>query len=139
MNKEVEFLTDKDILNYIEFIKEVFDYDVKKENIKKLIKKNKVLIIKNKEKIIASAIIEENFESIKNQKYFSLSYLGVLKSYRRMGYATHLFDKINELATANNISYLELHSGNQRRSAHYFYKSENFKIKDTTVFVKLYN
>ena len=55
-----------------------------------------------------------------------------------MGYASRLFEKVEELVQKNEIKYIELTSGNQRRSAHYFYKSKNFKIKDTTVFVKLY-
>jgi len=55
-----------------------------------------------------------------------------------MGYASKIFEKVEELAQKNNISYLELTSGNHRKAAHYFYKNNNFKIKDTTVFVKLY-
>lgn len=138
MNKEVEFLHKKDIDSYIELMKNVFDYDVQKESIEKLIRKNKVLIIKKDEKVVASAILEERFEYIKNQKYYFLSYLGVLKECRREGYASKLFEKIDELVKENDICYLELTSGNQRRGAHYFYKSKDFKIKDTTVFVKLY-
>lgn len=138
MNKEVEYLKKNDIDNYIEIIDELFGYIPQKQAIEKLIKKNKVLIIKKNDKIIATATLEERFEYIKNQKYYYLSYLGVKKEYRRMGYATKIFEKINELVEENNISYLELTSGNQRRVAHYFYKSKDFKIKDTTVFVKLY-
>lgn len=134
----VEYLKKKDINSYIEFIKEIFDYSANSESIEKLIRKNKVLIIKKDEKVIASAVLEERFEYIKNQKYYYLGYLGVLKQYRREGYASKLFEKIEELVKENNISYLELTSGNQRRVAHYFYKSKDFKIKDTTVFVKLY-
>lgn len=138
MNKEVEYLKKKDIDSYIDFIKTIFDYEVDSSAIEKLIRKNKVLIIKKGNKIVASATLEERFEYIKNQKYYYLSYLGVLKQYRREGYASKIFEKIDELVKENNISYLELTSGNQRRVAHYFYKSKNFKIKDTTVFVKLY-
>ncbi len=138
MYKEVEFLKKKDIVNYVEFIKRVFDYDANIEIIEKLIRKNKVLIIKNDNKIIASAMLEERFEYIKNQKYYYIGYLGVLKEYRRKGYATKLFDKIDEMVKENNICYLELTSGNHRRDAHYFYKSKDFKIKDTTVFIKFY-
>ena len=138
MNKEVEYLKKKDINSYGDFIKEIFDYDINKEAIENLIKNNSVLVIKKDSKIIASAVIEERFEYIKNQKYYTLSYLGVLKEYRREGYASKIFKKIEELISKNNISYLELTSGNQRRMAHYFYKSKNFKIKDSTVFIKLY-
>lgn len=138
MNKEVEFLKKSDISEYAEFVKIIFDYDISFEAIEKLLKKGKVLIIKKGNKIVASAILEERVEYIKNQKYYYLGYLGVIKEYRRMGYATKIFEKVEELINENNINYLELTSGNQRRAAHYFYKKNNFKIKDTSVFVKLY-
>lgn len=128
-----------DIDSYIDFIKEVFDYSINLENVEKLIKKNKVFIIKEENDIVASVILEERFEYIKNSKYYFLSYLGVRKKYRRMGYASILIGKINNLALENNVKYLELNSGNQRKSAYYLYQKNNFKIKDTTVFVKFYN
>ena len=135
---EVEVLNKKYIASYIDFIKEIFDYDVESSAMEKLIRKNKVLIIKRDERVVASATLEERFEYIRNQKFYCLTYLGVLKEYRRRGYATKIFEKINELVEENNINYLELTSGNQRRVAHYFYKSKDFKIKDTTVFVKFF-
>ena len=138
MDKKVEYLKKKDIGSYIRFIKETFDYDANQELIEKMIRKDKVLIIKKDNIVVASVIIEENTEYIKNQKYYYLKYLGVLKEYRREGYASKLFEKVDALARENNISYIELTSGNHRRSAHCFYKDKQFKIKDTTVFVKLY-
>ena len=137
--KEVEVLKKKDIKLYISFIKEIFDYDIDKTIVENLMKSNKILIIKNSDKIIASTIIEERLEYIKNKKYYYLSYLGVLKEYRREGYASKIFEEVEKLVNKNNIDYIELSSGNQRRIAQYFYKSKNFKIKDTTIFVKLYN
>lgn len=139
MSIEVENLKKKDIDSYIKFIDEIFGYQCDKDAIEKLIKKHKVLVIKNEDEVIASVTLEERFEYIKNQKYYYISYLGVKKEYRRKGYASKLFDKVEELIKENDISYLELTSGNQRRVAHYFYKSKNFKIKDTMVFVKIYN
>ena len=88
--------------------------------------------------MVASVILEEITEYIKNQKYYYINYLGVKKNCRRNGYASKLFEKIEELVRENGINYIELTSGNQRRNAHYFYKSKNFKIKDTMVFVKIY-
>lgn len=135
---EVELLKKKDIDEYIKLIYEIFGYESNKEAIEKLIKKSKVLIIKKDDIIVASANIEERYEYIKDQKYYFVSYLGVKKEYRRKGYASKIFEKIENLVKENDIKYLELTSGNQRRSAHYFYKTNNFKIKDTTVFVKIY-
>ena len=102
-------------------------------------RKNIILVIKDNNKVVASATLTEGFEYIKNKKYYKVNYLGVLKDYRREGYATNLFNEIEVLVMKNDIDYLELTSGNQRRTAHYFYKSKNFKIKDTTVFVKIYD
>lgn len=134
----VEVLKKKDIKSYIEHIKHIFDYEVKETAIENLIRKNKVLIIKKDNNIIASVIVQERFEYIKNKKYYKLEYLGVSKQHRREGLATKLFEKIEEMIKENNIDYIELTSGNQRRGAYYFYKNNHFKIKDTTVFIKFY-
>lgn len=136
--KEVEYLTKEDINSYIKFINDVFDYETKQEDIEKMIGNQKILIIKNQDKIIASVAIDEKYEYIKGVKFYHLGYFGVLKEYRRMGYANILFEKIEELVKENNIKYLELTSGNHRKAAHYLYQSRGFKIKDTTVFVKIY-
>jgi len=138
MNKEVEYLKKENIDSYINFIRDVFDYEADKKAIQNLIKKSKVLMIRNQDKIIASVVLEECFEYIKNQKYYHLGYFGVLKEYRRMGYANRIFEEIEKLVKENDIKYLELTSGNHRKAAHYFYQSKDFKIKDTTVFVKIY-
>ena len=138
MNKEVEYLKKENINSYIKFIKEVFDYEATFENIERLIDKCKVLVVLNQDKVIASVVLEEQYEFIKGQKHYYVHYFGVLKEYRRMGYANRLFEKIEELVKENNIKYLELTSGNHRKAAHYFYQNNGFKIKDTTVFVKLY-
>ena len=139
MSIEVENLKKKDIDSYISFINEIFGYESNKEAIEKMIRKNKVLVIKKDEEVVASVTLEERFEYIKNQKYYFISYLGVKKEYRRKGYASKLFEKVEELAKQNDIKYLELTSGNHRRVAHFFYKYKEFKTKDTTVFIKIYN
>ena len=138
MSIEVETLKRKDIDSYIKHIYEIFGYKSDKEAIEKLIRKYKVLVIKKDEEVVASVTLEERFEYIKNQKYYCISYLGVKKEHRRNHYASKLFEKIEELVKENDIKYLELTSGNQRRQAHYFYKDKEFKIKDTMVFVKFY-
>lgn len=134
----IETLKKKDFKTYIEFINNVFGYEVTKENLEKYYKENIVLVIKRGNKVVASVSLKEENDYIKNQKYYYINYLGVLKEYRREGFASILFDEIDKMATENQIKYLLLTSGNQRRAAHFFYKSRNFKIKDTTVFIKLY-
>lgn len=138
MDKEVEKLKKKDIKSYIDFINETFDYKTNKELIEKLMKNDKILVVKDNDKVIASVIVEEKFEYIKNEKYYYLSYFGVLKSYRREGYASKLLNYVESMVKENKINYIEIMSGNQRLAAQDFYKNKNFKLKDTSVFVKVY-
>lgn len=134
----VERLKKNDYIQYISLIKEVFGYEASIENIEKHTKDNTVLVIKKSNVIVASVSIKEQNDFVKGQKYYFVSNLCVLKEYRREGLASILFNEVDRLAEKNSIDYLLLTSGNQRRAAHYFYKSRNFKIKDTTVFIKFY-
>ena len=134
----VELLKKEDIDAYSEFIVKVFDYDIDALAMAECIDKNKVLIIKEEDKIIASLTYEERREYVKNKRYYFISYFGVVKEYRRKGLGTKLFNYLKEEIEKNNIDYIELTSGNHRKAAHYFYRRRNFKIKDTTVFIKIY-
>ena len=136
--EEVTKLTNEEIDAYAEFIVKVFDYDINPDSILKCIENNNILVIKEDNKIIASLTYEERYEYVKNKKYYFISYFGVIKEYRRKGLGTKLFEYLKEEIEKNNINYIELTSGNHRKAAHYFYRSRNFKIKDTTVFIKFY-
>ena len=135
---EVTELTKEEIDAYSEFIVKVFDYDIDTSSIEECIEQNNILVIKDDDKIVASLTYEERKEYVKNKKYYFISYFGVIKEYRRKGLGTMLFDYLKKEIERNGISYIELTSGNHRKAAHYFYRSRNFKIKDTTVFIKLY-
>ena len=135
---EVELLKTKDISSYIEFIKDVFGYEASKKNIREAIKKSIILVIKSDNRVVASITLDEEEDFVKNKKYYFVSYFGVLNDYRRMGFATKIFDYVEEMANNKGIDYIELTSGNQRKEAHNFYSKHNFRNKDTTVFVKLY-
>lgn len=135
---EVERLKTKDIDSYKEFIKEVFGYESSKKNIIAAMKNSMILVLKLDNKVIASITLEEEMEYIKGKKYYHAAYFGVRNDYRRMGFATKIFDYVEELVKKNKIDYIELTSGNQRKEAHMFYSKHNFRIKDTTVFIKFY-
>ena len=136
--RDVEFLKKEDIDAYSEFIVKVFDYDIDAISMEECINKNRVLIIKEDDKIVASLTYEERKDYVKNKKFYFISYFGVVKEYRREGLGTMLFDFLEEEIEKNNIDYIELTSGNHRKAAHYFYRNRGFKIKDTTVFIKIY-
>lgn len=135
---EVERLKTKDINSYQAFIKDVFGYDTSKKNITEAMKKSIILVLKLENKIISSITLDEEKDYIKNKKYYYVSYFGVLTDYRRMGFATRIFEYVEKMIKDNDIDYIELTSGNQRKEAHNFYSKNNFRIKDTTVFIKFY-
>ena len=135
---EVERLKSKDITSYKEFIKDVFGYDVNRKNISESMKTNIILVLKLESKVICSMTLEEKKDYVKDKKYYYVSYFGVLNDYRRMGFATKMFDYVEDMIRKNNIDYIELTSGNQRKEAHNFYSKNNFRVKDTTVFIKFY-
>ena len=135
---EFVLLKKKDIDSYINLIKNVFGYEAKIEDIEKQIKKTKTIIAKEEDKVIGSATLELSNDYIKNKKYYKVEYFGVLSTYRRIGVATKIQQKIDELCIKNDIDYIELTSGNHRTGAHEFYKRNDFKIKDTSVFIKIY-
>lgn len=135
---EVERLKTKDITSYKEFIKDVFGYDANRKNISESMKSNIILVLKLESKVICSMTLEEKKDYVKDKKYYYVSYFGVLNDYRRMGFATKMFDYVEDMIRKNNIDYIELTSGNQRKEAHNFYSKNNFRVKDTTVFIKFY-
>ena len=135
---EVEKLKTKDINIYRNFIKDVFGYDPSRKNITEAMKKSMILVLKLDDKVIASITLDEEKDYIKDKRYYYASYFGVLTDYRRMGFATKIFEYVEELIKTNDIDYIELTSGNQRKEAHNFYSRHNFRVKDTTVFIKFY-
>ncbi len=135
---EVERLKTKDITSYKEFIKDVFGYDANRKNISESMKSNIILVLKLESKVICSMTLEEKKDYVKDKRYYYVSYFGVLNDYRRMGFATKMFDYVEDMIRKNNIDYIELTSGNQRKEAHNFYSKNNFRVKDTTVFIKFY-
>ena len=135
---EIVFLKKKDIESYIDLIKNVFGYGAKVEDVEKQLKKSKTIIVKEEDKVIGCATLELKNDFIKNKKYYKIDYLAVLPNYRRIGVATKIKEKIDEMCMENDIDYIELTSGNHRKSAHKFYKKNGFKIKDTSVFIKEY-
>ena len=136
---EVERLKTKDIDSYRDFVKDVFGYNASKKSIADSMKNNIILVLKLDNKVISSITLEEKKEYIKGKKYYYVSYFGVLNDYRRMGFATKVFERVEEMVKENKIDYIELTSGNQRKEAHSFYSRHNFRVKDTTVFIKFYN
>ena len=134
----IEFLKEEKCNEMFNLIKDCFNLEVNDNNIKEIIKSEncKAIIMKNKDELIWTAIIDTLNDYIKNQKYYYINYVCIKKEYRVCGYAKKIMEYIEELARQENISYIILTSSSQREIANKLYLSLDYKKIDTNIFKK---
>ena len=119
----IEFLKEEKCNEMFNLIKDCFNLEVNDNNIKEIIKSEncKAIIMKNKDELIGTAIIDILNDYIKNQKYYYINYVCIKKEYRGCGYSKKIMEYIEELARQENISYIILTSSSQREIANKLY------------------
>ena len=134
----IEFLKEEKCNEMFNLIKDCFNLEVNDNNIKEIIKSEncKAIIMKNKDELIGTAIIDILNDYIKNQKYYYINYVCIKKEYRGCGYSKKIMEYIEELARQENISYIILTSSSQREIANKLYLSLDYKKIDTNIFKK---
>lgn len=134
----IEFLKEEKCNEMFNLIKDCFNLEVNDNNIKEIIKSEncKAIIMKNKDELIGTAIIDTLNDYIKNQKYYYINYVCIKKEYRECGYSKKIMEYIEELARQENISYIILTSSSQREIANKLYLSLDYKKIDTNLFKK---
>lgn len=134
----IEFLKEEKCNEMFNLIKDCFNLEVNDNNIKEIIKSEncKAIIMKNKDELIGTAIIDTLNDYIKNQKYYYINYVCIKKEYRGCGYSKKIMEYIEELARQDNISYIMLTSSIQREIANKLYLSLDYKKIDTNLFKK---
>ena len=134
----IEFLKEEKCNEMFNLIKDCFNLEVNDNNIKEIIKSEncKAIIMKNKDELIGTAIIDILNDYIKNQKYYYVNYVCIKKEYRGCGYSKKIMEYIEELARQENISYIILTSSSQREIANKLYLSLDYKKIDTNLFKK---
>ena len=134
----IEFLKEEKCNEMFNLIKDCFNLKVNDNNIKEIIKSEncKAIIMKNKDELIGTAIIDILNDYIKNQKYYYINYVCIKKEYRGCGYSKKIMEYIEELARQENISYIILTSSSQREIANKLYLSLDYKKIDTNLFKK---
>lgn len=134
----IEFLKEEKCNEMFNLIKDCFNLEVNDNNIKEIIKSEncKAIIMKNKDELIGTAIIDILNDYIKNQKYYYINYVCIKKEYRGCGYSKKIMEYIEELARQENISYIILTSSSQREIANKLYLSLDYKKIDTNLFKK---
>lgn len=134
----IEFLKEEKCNEMFNLIKDCFNLEVNDNNIKEIIKSEncKAIIMKNKDELIGTAIIDTLNDYIKNQKYYYINYVCIKKEYRGCGYSKKIMEYIEEMARQENISYIILTSSSQREIANKLYLSLDYKKIDTNLFKK---
>ena len=134
----IEFLKEEKCNEMFNLIKDCFNLEVNDNNIKEIIKSEncKAIIMKNKDELIGTAIIDTLNDYIKNQKYYYINYVCIKKEYRGCGYSKKIMEYIEELARQENISYIILTSSSKREIANKLYLSKKKKKIDTNLFKK---
>lgn len=119
----------------INLINEAFNYENKYTSIN-LEANQRVLLLKDKNKVIGTTIITKKNDPIKNRKGFYLDYVAVSSNYQNKGLGTMMFQEIEKIAKKENIDYIELTSSQKRCYARKLYEKQNMIIKDTDIFIK---
>ena len=134
----IEFLKEEKCNEMFNLIKDCFNLEVNDNNIKEIVKSEncKAIIMKNKDELIGTAIIDILNDYIKNQKYYYINYVCIKKEYRGCGYSKKIMEYIEELGRQENISYIILTSSSQREIANKLYLSLDYKKIDTNLFKK---
>lgn len=78
----IEFLKEEKCNEMFNLIKDCFNLEVNDNNIKEIIKSEncKAIIMKNKDELIGTAIIDTLNDYIKNQKYYYINYVCIKKN-----------------------------------------------------------
>ncbi len=136
---EIKKLNQMEILEVSNFIYNIFDIKDKcnfyKKNLHYCINP-RVLIAKINEEIVGHILIHEKYDSKKDKKIFYLDFICVKENMRGNGICSKMLKKIEELANLENISYIEFTSNNKRISAHKCYLKNEYKQKESTIFIK---
>ena len=118
----------------INLINKVFDKngDI---NSFKLLDTQKVLLLKDKSRVIGATIITLKHDPIMNLNAYYLDYVCIDTEYQHQGLGRKMFEEIVKDARNNGIDYIELTSGQKRQAARKMYMDCGMTIKDTDVFL----
>ena len=112
----------------VNLINKVFDKNGKKENFK-LLDTQRILLLKDDNKVIGTTMITLKNDPIKNEKTFYLDYICIDNNYRKLGLGEKMFKEVEKIAFEEGIDYLELTSNKKRVAARSLYTKMGMEIK----------
>lgn len=119
----------------VNLINDAFNYENKYSTLS-LDVNQRVLLLKDLDKVIGVTIITKKNDPIKKKKGFYLDYVAISNAYQNRGLGTMMFQEIERLAKEEKMDYIELTSNKKRCYARKLYEKQNMKIKDTDIFIK---
>lgn len=129
-----EFLTDE-VEETLKLINTIFNCNATKENFK-LLDTQRILLLKDKKKVIGATMITLKSDPIKNKKLFYLDYVCVSSDYQHQGLGRKMFKEVEKIAIEEGMDAIQLTSNPKRVNARKLYQSEGMKIADTDLFIK---
>ena len=118
-----------------DLVKKIFNIDTN-NNTFILQDNQKILLLKDENKVIGLSMITLKNDPFKNKKSYYIDYVCIKEEYRHKSLGRKMFDTIIEIAKENNIDYIELTSNKSRVEARKMYFDCGMSIKDTDVFIK---
>ena len=136
----VSNIEEKDLEQLQQILKDVFNNNISYEKIQNLYKISK----NNKDIHVLGYYIEDNLVgtvtlnilALPSGKEATIWDVAVKEEYRRLGIATKLMSKAEEIAKKENVTRIWLFSGFHRKEAHKFYKKIGYDENRDKAFVK---
>ena len=88
------------------------------------------------DKVCGYLLMTKVLNPIKNKYYYLIDYVAVLESYRGLGVGFKLMEYAEEIARREEVMYMQLTSGYQRKAAHRLYEKCGFKKRESDLFRK---
>ncbi len=135
--KEIE---ERDLIQLQQILKNVFDNNIsyeKMQNLYKIAKSNKniyMLGYYTNNNLVGTVTL--NILILPSGKEATIWDLAIKEEYRRLGIATRLMNKIEEIAKQENVTRIWLFSGFHRKCAHELYRKLGYDENRDKAFVK---
>lgn len=88
--------------------------------------------------VIGHVLVSDIYDPFLNKKSLFLQNICVKESYRNKGIGTMMLKYIEEFAASNDYNEIFFTSNKNKITAHAMYKKNNYVIKDTDLFVKIF-
>ncbi len=133
-------IEEKDLKQLQQILKSVFNNDITYEKIKDLYKissNNKEIYVLGyyiKDKLVGTVTL--NILTLLSGKEATIWNLAIAEEYRRLGIATKLMNRAEELVKQEDVKRIWLFSGSHRKCAHELYKKLGYDENRDKAFVK---